>query len=105
MEFTVAGEPLPALDETKHFKLIGTTGTGKSTATASSSPVGPRESGAASALFGRAQRRGVYGVRRYQCRIDTGQVVPTNCFYLCFSKSTAELGASWRVISVRGYIR
>jgi type IV secretory pathway TraG/TraD family ATPase VirD4 len=31
-ELTFAGEPVPALDETKHFKLIGTTGTGKSTA-------------------------------------------------------------------------
>jgi type IV secretory pathway TraG/TraD family ATPase VirD4 len=29
---TIAGVPVPALDETKHFKLIGTTGTGKSTA-------------------------------------------------------------------------
>jgi hypothetical protein len=29
---TLAGVPVPALDETKHFKLIGTTGTGKSTA-------------------------------------------------------------------------
>ena len=29
---TVAGVEIPALDETKHFKLIGTTGTGKSTA-------------------------------------------------------------------------
>ena len=29
---TLAGMPLDALDETKHFKLIGTTGTGKSTA-------------------------------------------------------------------------
>jgi type IV secretory pathway TraG/TraD family ATPase VirD4 len=29
---TLAGVPLPARDETKHFKLIGTTGTGKSTA-------------------------------------------------------------------------
>jgi hypothetical protein len=28
----LAGVPLPPLDETKHFKLIGTTGTGKSTA-------------------------------------------------------------------------
>lgn len=27
-----AGQPVPLLDETKHFKLIGTTGTGKSTA-------------------------------------------------------------------------
>jgi type IV secretory pathway TraG/TraD family ATPase VirD4 len=29
---TLAGEPISHLDETKHFKLIGTTGTGKSTA-------------------------------------------------------------------------
>ncbi len=29
---TLAGIPVPPLDETKHFKLIGTTGTGKSTA-------------------------------------------------------------------------
>ena len=29
---TLAGTPVPAQDETKHFKLIGTTGTGKSTA-------------------------------------------------------------------------
>jgi hypothetical protein len=29
---TLAGRAVPALDETKHFKLIGTTGTGKSTA-------------------------------------------------------------------------
>jgi type IV secretory pathway TraG/TraD family ATPase VirD4 len=29
---TLAGIPIPASDETKHFKLIGTTGTGKSTA-------------------------------------------------------------------------
>ncbi len=29
---TLAGIMIPALDETKHFKLIGTTGTGKSTA-------------------------------------------------------------------------
>jgi type IV secretory pathway TraG/TraD family ATPase VirD4 len=29
---TVAGVPVPFLDETKHFKMIGTTGTGKSTA-------------------------------------------------------------------------
>jgi hypothetical protein len=28
---TFAGYPVPAMDETKHFKLIGTTGTGKST--------------------------------------------------------------------------
>lgn len=27
-----AGQPVPPLDETKHFKLVGTTGTGKSTA-------------------------------------------------------------------------
>jgi type IV secretory pathway TraG/TraD family ATPase VirD4 len=31
-QLTLAGEPIPPLDETKHFKLIGTTGTGKSTA-------------------------------------------------------------------------
>ena len=29
---TLAGTPVPVQDETKHFKLIGTTGTGKSTA-------------------------------------------------------------------------
>ncbi|MGH8143894.1 MAG: type IV secretion system DNA-binding domain-containing protein [Steroidobacteraceae bacterium] len=29
---TLAGVPIPRADETKHFKLIGTTGTGKSTA-------------------------------------------------------------------------
>lgn len=29
---TLAGLPVPAADETKHFKMIGTTGTGKSTA-------------------------------------------------------------------------
>jgi type IV secretory pathway TraG/TraD family ATPase VirD4 len=29
---TVAGVPIPMLDETKHFKMIGTTGSGKSTA-------------------------------------------------------------------------
>jgi hypothetical protein len=29
---TFAGVPVPVMDETKHFKLIGTTGTGKSTA-------------------------------------------------------------------------
>lgn len=29
---TLAGKPISCLDETKHFKLIGTTGTGKSTA-------------------------------------------------------------------------
>jgi type IV secretory pathway TraG/TraD family ATPase VirD4 len=29
---TLAGVPIPVQDETKHFKLIGTTGTGKSTA-------------------------------------------------------------------------
>jgi hypothetical protein len=29
---TLAGVPVAPLDETKHFKLIGTTGTGKSTA-------------------------------------------------------------------------
>jgi type IV secretory pathway TraG/TraD family ATPase VirD4 len=31
-QLTLAGIPIPPLDETKHFKLIGTTGTGKSTA-------------------------------------------------------------------------
>jgi type IV secretory pathway TraG/TraD family ATPase VirD4 len=31
-DITVAGHAIAALDETKHFKLIGTTGTGKSTA-------------------------------------------------------------------------
>jgi hypothetical protein len=31
-QLTLAGVPVPLLDETKHFKLIGTTGTGKSTA-------------------------------------------------------------------------
>ena len=31
---TLGGKPIPRLDETKHFKLIGTTGTGKSTAIA-----------------------------------------------------------------------
>jgi type IV secretory pathway TraG/TraD family ATPase VirD4 len=31
---TLAGKPIRRLDETKHFKLIGTTGTGKSTAIA-----------------------------------------------------------------------
>ena len=31
-QLTLAGKPLSRLDETKHFKLIGTTGTGKSTA-------------------------------------------------------------------------
>ena len=31
-EITLAGRPVAAQDETKHFKLIGTTGTGKSTA-------------------------------------------------------------------------
>jgi type IV secretory pathway TraG/TraD family ATPase VirD4 len=31
-QLTLAGFPVPPLDETKHFKLIGTTGTGKSTA-------------------------------------------------------------------------
>jgi type IV secretory pathway TraG/TraD family ATPase VirD4 len=31
-EITFAGLPVPPLDETKHFKLMGTTGTGKSTA-------------------------------------------------------------------------
>jgi len=29
---TIAGVPIPPADETKHFKIIGTTGTGKSTA-------------------------------------------------------------------------
>ncbi len=29
---TLAGQAVPALDETKHFKMMGTTGTGKSTA-------------------------------------------------------------------------
>jgi Type IV secretion-system coupling protein DNA-binding domain len=29
---TLAGQPIPLLDETKHFKIVGTTGTGKSTA-------------------------------------------------------------------------
>ncbi len=29
---TLAGIPIPQADETKHFKLIGTTGAGKSTA-------------------------------------------------------------------------
>jgi type IV secretory pathway TraG/TraD family ATPase VirD4 len=29
---TLAGQPIPESDETKHFKMIGTTGTGKSTA-------------------------------------------------------------------------
>jgi hypothetical protein len=29
---TLAGQPVPEADETKHFKMIGTTGTGKSTA-------------------------------------------------------------------------
>ena len=29
---TLAGIPIPPLDETKHFKMVGTTGTGKSTA-------------------------------------------------------------------------
>lgn len=29
---TLAGQPIPFMDETKHFKMIGTTGTGKSTA-------------------------------------------------------------------------
>lgn len=28
---TIAGRPIPPLDETKHFKIIGTTGTGKTT--------------------------------------------------------------------------
>jgi type IV secretion system coupling TraD/TrwB family protein len=32
MEVTLAGIPIPVADETKHFKLIGTTGAGKSTA-------------------------------------------------------------------------
>jgi type IV secretory pathway TraG/TraD family ATPase VirD4 len=31
-QLRLAGAPIPPLDETKHFKLIGTTGTGKSTA-------------------------------------------------------------------------
>lgn len=31
-ELSLAGVAVPALDETKHFKMIGTTGTGKSTA-------------------------------------------------------------------------
>jgi type IV secretory pathway TraG/TraD family ATPase VirD4 len=31
-QLTLAGIPVPPLDETKHFKMIGTTGTGKSTA-------------------------------------------------------------------------
>jgi type IV secretory pathway TraG/TraD family ATPase VirD4 len=31
-DLTLAGLPVPFLDETKHFKMIGTTGTGKSTA-------------------------------------------------------------------------
>jgi hypothetical protein len=31
-DVTLAGNPVPAADEAKHFKLIGTTGTGKSTA-------------------------------------------------------------------------
>jgi type IV secretory pathway TraG/TraD family ATPase VirD4 len=31
-EITLAGRPVAAQDETKHFKMIGTTGTGKSTA-------------------------------------------------------------------------
>jgi len=31
-ELTFAGHAVPTMDETKHFKLIGTTGTGKSTA-------------------------------------------------------------------------
>jgi type IV secretory pathway TraG/TraD family ATPase VirD4 len=31
-QITLAGRPVPARDEAKHFKLIGTTGTGKSTA-------------------------------------------------------------------------
>jgi hypothetical protein len=31
-QITLAGRPIAALDEVKHFKLIGTTGTGKSTA-------------------------------------------------------------------------
>ena len=29
---TLASQPIPLLDETKHFKMVGTTGTGKSTA-------------------------------------------------------------------------
>lgn len=29
---TLAGRPIPPMDETKHFKILGTTGTGKSTA-------------------------------------------------------------------------
>jgi type IV secretory pathway TraG/TraD family ATPase VirD4 len=29
---TIAGIPVPEMDETKHFKIVGTTGTGKSTA-------------------------------------------------------------------------
>jgi hypothetical protein len=32
MDVTIAGIPVPAADESKHFKLIGTTGAGKSTA-------------------------------------------------------------------------
>ena len=31
-ELTLAGIPIPPMDETKHFKMVGTTGTGKSTA-------------------------------------------------------------------------
>ena len=31
-DVSIAGIPIPPMDETKHFKLIGTTGTGKSTA-------------------------------------------------------------------------
>jgi type IV secretory pathway TraG/TraD family ATPase VirD4 len=31
-DLTLAGTPVPSQDETKHFKLVGTTGTGKSTA-------------------------------------------------------------------------
>ena len=31
-QLTLAGIPIPPTDETKHFKMIGTTGTGKSTA-------------------------------------------------------------------------
>src|ERR1700690_4592847 len=31
-DLSVAGVAIPLLDETKHFKFIGTTGTGKSTA-------------------------------------------------------------------------
>ena len=31
-DLTLAGIPIPPLDETKHFKMVGTTGTGKSTA-------------------------------------------------------------------------